>query len=295
MSFSARAKREMCRVPIEKPCCAAAECYGALLLGNTFRTDELRIVTSHEEYAERLAELFMRAFSVRFNDMPPQMRKHTLAVTNPADISKIRAAFGYGTQPGVALHLNNAVLEHECCLSAFWRGAFMSGGSVTNPDKKYRLEIVTPHRHLARELAALLGESGLEARTGERAGTQVLYFKKSESIEDFLTLTGAPVASLTIMEAKVEKDMRNRVNRRVNCDNANLDKTLAAVERQKAAITGLSLSGRIDGLPDSLRALARARLENPEDSLSQLAALLGVSRSCVNHRMRKLCELARQK
>jgi len=293
-SFSAKTKRELCRAPMAKDCCAAAECYGALLLGNTFTGRELRIVTTHKTFAERLTPLFQKAFNVT-----PHSEIHaepggklTVSVTAPQDVRKIRTAYGYGEQDELALHLNIANLEQECCQAAFWRGAFLSGGTVTSPEKKYHLEIATSRRFLARELMALLHESGLEAGHTERSGVQVLYFKASENIEDFLTLIGAPGSSLSLMSAKVEKDLRNQINRRVNCDNANLDKTVASSSHKRDGILRLQKSEIWATLPEPLRRAAEARLEYPEESLAQLAERLGVSKSCLNHRLRRLETLA---
>jgi hypothetical protein len=292
-SFSATVKKELCRVPPDRLCCAGAECYGAFLLGNTFRADEIRIITSHAAFAGRLPFLTEKAFGLRSEiSLPPARRgKWLFSVTCPEQLRTVRAAYGYGADDDTVLHLNNAVLEPECCQAAFWRGAFCSGGTVTDPEKKYLLEIVTPHRVLVRELIALLREVRLEAALGERSGSQVLALKMSEAIEEFLALTGAPLAAMEVMQAKMEKEIRNSVNRRVNCDTANVDKTLAAAERLKNVITRLEASGRLDKLPEILKEMARARLAHPEDSLAQLAERLGISKSCLNHRLRKLEEL----
>lgn len=293
-SFSANVKSELCRAEIKRVCCAQAECYGALLLGNTFRAGELRILTSHDAYAERLPDLFECAFGFRA-DIPLPLGKglkRLFSVSEPDKVAKVRSVYGYGGEDDVALHLNNAVLENECCHSAFWRGAFLSGGTVTDPQKKYLLEIVTPHRVLARELLALLRECSIEGAVVTRSSVQVLSIKASECIEDFLTLTGASLGAMAIMEAKVEKDMRNRVNRRVNCDTANVDKTLAAAERLRDVIIRLADAGRLDGLPQPLKDTADVRIAHPEDSLSQLAERLGITKSCLNHRLRKLAQLA---
>jgi hypothetical protein len=290
-SFSAKVKNELCRVAAGGICCTHGECYGILLLGNVFSAGEIRILTSHAAFAVRLPGLFEAAFG--FKPEPSvRSRKHVVSVTRPDWLGKVRRAYGYGEADETVLHLNNAVLESPCCQAAFWRGAFCAGGTVTDPDKKYLLEIVTPHRVLARELVALMRESGLEPSLGERSGSQVLALKASEPIEDFLTLTGAPITSMAVMQAKVEKEIRNSVNRRVNCDTANLDKQLAAAERLKNSIARLEEAGRMDALPDAIKDTALARVLHPEDSLSQLAERLGISKSCLNHRLRKLRELS---
>jgi DNA-binding protein WhiA len=265
-----------------------------LLLGSAFRTDGLRIVTSHGAFAARLPNLFAAAFGFT-PEAPPSPagagKMWVFSETEPERVRAVRAVYGYGETPSVALHLNNAVLESECCLAAFWRGAFCSGGTVTDPMKKYLLEIVTPRRVLARELSALLRESGLEVAPVTRGGVQALALNLSEAIEDFLTLCGAPVCAMEMMEAKVEKGLRNSVNRRVNCDTANLDKTLAAAERLRGVIGRLAVSGTLETLPLPMRSAALARQEHPEDSLAQLAERLGVSKSCLNHRFRKLMSM----
>ena len=173
-------------------------------------------------------------------------------------------------------------------------GAFLAGGSVTDPMKGYHLELSTSHYHVGRELPALLREAGFEPKETQRKGSRVVYFKQSHHIEDFLTWLGAPVSAMAVMNAKLERDLQGRVNRQVNCDSANLDKTVAAAREQLAAIERLRESGRLETLPDKLQEAAVLRLENPELNLSQLGALCDppVSKSALNHRMRKLMELA---
>ena len=170
----------------------------------------------------------------------------------------------------------------------------MAGGSVTDPMKGYHLELATSHYHVGRELPALLREAGFEPKETDRKGNHVIYFKQSDHIEDFLTFLGAPVSAMAVMNAKLERDLQGRVNRQVNCDSANLDKTVAAAREQLAAIERLRGLGRLDALPDKLREAAWLRIENPELNLGQLGALCepAVSKSAFNHRMRKLLELA---
>ena len=170
----------------------------------------------------------------------------------------------------------------------------MAGGSVTDPEKRYHLELATSHLRVSREVKHLMEEVGFAPKCVTRAGSHVLYFKQSDQIEDFLTTLGAPVCAMGIMEAKVEKDLRNGVNRRVNCDSANLDKAVDAALEQVEAIGRYARTRGLDALPDKLRATAELRLSHPELTLSQLAALSDppVTKSCLNHRLRKLMELA---
>ncbi len=286
MTFNSKVKTELCRVEIIPGCCVRAELYGALLLGQQFEPGGIRIVTKHPGFAARLRQLLMSAFDI---DLPGG---GDVCITSRELCSKIHSAYGYGGA-GVALHLNNSALENDCCPAAFLRGAFLAGGAVIDPLKSYHLEIVTPRLPLSRELTALMLECGLTPKHIPRSGAQLLYFKASEAIEDFLTLIGAPVSAMEVMEAKIEKDLRNRVNRAVNCETGNVTKTVEAYARQRVAIERLMGSERWDRLPDSLKTTASERLANPEESLSELSERLGVGRSALNHRLRKLEELGR--
>ena len=201
---------------------------------------------------------------------------------------------GYDPRQSLALHINFAMVEEECCRAAFFRGCFFAGGSVTDPSKRYHLELTSSHLQASRELEVLLRESGYPPKSVARNGSSVTYFKQSDQIEDFLTLIGAPVAPMRIMSAKLEKGIRNSVNRRLNCDSANLDKAVEAAQSQGAAIRKLEAAGRLKELPDKLRETAALRLEYPELSLSELAETFDPpgTKSCLNHRLRKLVELA---
>ena len=295
MAFSADVKGELCRPSISRKCCAQAEAYGVLLFCGAFHPRQARIVTECGALKERLPLLFRKAFKTAFDQTPePGEGKGAFLIEEPAKLKVIFETFDLDRDASVSLHINLAQLEEDHCRAAFLRGAFLAGGSVTDPMKGYHLELVTSHYHVGRELPALLREAGFEPKEAERKGSRVVYFKQSDHIEDFLTYLGAPVSAMAVMNAKLERDLQGRVNRQVNCDSANLDKTLAAAREQLAAIGRLEESGRLDFLPDKLREAARLRVEHPELNLGQLGALCepGVSKSAFNHRMRKLMELA---
>ena len=170
----------------------------------------------------------------------------------------------------------------------------MAGGSVTDPAKGYHLELATSHAQVSREAEALLREVGYEPKSVARQGNSVIYFKLSDHIEELLTLIGAPASATEIMSAKIEKEMRNQVNRLVNCETANMNKTVDAACRQKANIELIASTVGLDSLSKPLRLAAEARLAYPEVSLKELGTLMEpvVSKSGINHRMRKLEELA---
>lgn len=295
MSFSSDTKAELCREPMQKKCCSIAEAYGVLLYCNMFTAEEIRIVTSNAKLSERLPKLFKKAFGCSFDAIPTAdiNGKHTLSITDKETIHHIFAVYGYEARDILAHHINLGVLEENCCRASFLRGAFLAGGSITDPAKSYHLELVTDHFNVSRETFSVLLELGFAPKDATRGGNYIIYFKQSEVIEDFFTLIGAPVSAMEIMSAKVEKDMRNAVNRRVNCDSANADKIVSAAQEQLDAIRHIEKKSGLDELPEKLREAALLRIANPEASLADLASLAmpPVSKSCINHRLRKLTEL----
>ena len=295
-SFAFKAKSEMCRVQLSRQCCARAEAYGVLLYCNTFTPSEVRIITENPEFAARLPKLFHKAFSLRFDQMPEGDGKGKLIfrITDRSKLSRVINALGYDPQQLMALHVNFGLLEEDHCRTAFLRGAFLAGGSVTDPEKRYHMELATNHQQASREVSALLQEMGFLPRTVQRGADALLYFKQSEHIEDLLTKIGAPAAAMDIMTAKVDKEIRNGANRAMNCDMANVNKTLDAAQEQVAAIEKLQRAPQWEKLPEKLRQTAALRLTYPELSLTQLAERCDppVTKSCINHRMRKLMEEA---
>ena len=297
MSFSFDTKNELCRLPVQKLCCARAEAYGILLYCNTFNASEIRIITENPNFAGRLPKLFHRAFGLRFDRQPEPGApgKMVFQITDPKKLSHIIDLFGYSREQSLVLHINFALLEEDCCRASFLRGVFFAGGSITDPLKRYHLELTTSHAQASRELEVLLRECGYPPKSLSRSGSFITYFKQSDQIEDFLTLIGAPVAAMKIMSAKLEKDLRNSVNRRINCDSANVDKAVEAAQGQLESIRKLQKAGVLDQLPEKLQQTAALRLKNPELTLTELAEEFDppVTKSCLNHRLRKLVELAK--
>lgn len=298
MSFAGEVKKELCRPEINRSCCATAELMGTLLYANTFTADCIRIVTESAEFARRLPYLLRKAAATKFDVLPEAgvAGKLTLSVTDPAKIAHIFARCGFSAETSVSLHVNLGLLENDCCRRAFLRGAFLAGGSVTDPEKRYHLELSTTHLKVSRETELLLDELALKPKATERKGSSVLYFKQSEAIEDFLTLIGAPVSAMAVMSAKIEKDWRNDANRKTNCDAANVDKAVAAAQEQLAALRRLEERGQFDTLPEKLRQTAELRRAHPEVTLQELAELHEppLTKSAVNHRLRKLLALGNE-
>lgn len=295
MSFSSDVKQELCKLNISRRCCAQAEAYGVLLFCNTFHSRQVRIITESPWLKERLPVLFRKAFHVTFDVLPQEGEgKGSFLIEDPEKLGIIFEAYGLEKNSSVSAHVNFANLEEEHCRTAFLRGAFLAGGSVTDPLKSYHLELATSHFHVGREVPALMQEAGFLPKTTTRKGNYITYFKQSEHIEDFLTAIGAPISAMDMMTAKLERDLRGSVNRRVNCDAANLDKLVAAAQHQIEAIHKLEEHGLLVSQPAKIQEAAKLRTENPELTLSQLAVLCDppVTKSAFNHRLRKLVELA---
>lgn len=299
LSFSASAKEEVCRSFPHSRCCALAQCFGILLFCNSFNSDGIRIITESREFAYILPKLFKKAFDIEFDSFPSLAApgKLIFQITDPDKIDEIMAAFGFSARDTVSLHINLPVVEDECCKNAFFRGAFLAGGSVTDPEKGYHLEFATTHFSVSRECNVLMQEVfGFYFKMAERSGGQVLYLKQSDQIADFLTYLGAPVASMGILEARLEKELNNKVNRRCNCDDANTSKVVEAAQEQLAAIHRLREAGLLEMLPAKLKQAADARENNPSASLSELAAMMdpAITKPAMNNRMKKLLQLSRE-
>jgi DNA-binding protein WhiA len=193
-------------------------------------------------------------------------------------------------KPGIAWRL----VKKGCCRNAFLRGCLIGAGSANPPQKEPHLEIVTSHQDLAADLVRLLGEMDFHPGQRVRRGSHVVYLKGRDEVAGLLALAGAHSAALEVEQQAVLKEVRARANRVANCDSANVRRTGAAASRQLAAITALERSGRLQDLPPALRDMAGLRLEHPYMNLSELAeaAGQGLTRSAVNHRLRRLVEAA---
>ena len=204
-------------------------------------------------------------------------------------------SFGFSPEDTLSLHINLPVVEEDCCKASFLRGAFLTGGSVTSPAKSYHMELASTHQSVVRECDALIRDTlGFSPKTASRAGGKVLYLKQSDLISDFLTYLGAPVAAMGIMEAKLEKELNNKVNRCCNCDDANTSKVVEAAQEQLAAIRVLREKEMVEALPGKLQAALKAREENPEATLTELAAMMEppITKPAMNHRLKRIVEIA---
>ncbi len=296
MSFSSEAKKEIAADLPDKLCCRTAQIYGMLECAHAFSGEEISIQTEQEAIADVYDRLTSRIGGVPRlirQVLPRRTPLHHCAVDTPEHRQTVLERFGH-TPGEVSLRLNRANLDCDNCARAYLRGAFLVCGAVTDPEHDYHLEFSLPHYNLSRDLATLLRELDFPAKITARGGNYVVYIKESERIEDCLTLLGATRASLELMGVKMVKSIRNDTNRRINFENANIDKTVQAAGAQMDALRKIEETCGLLALPEELQEVAKLRLEHPEMSLRDLGAAMEppLSRSGVNHRLQRIIKFA---
>ena len=298
VSFSGSAKAEICRSLPQKRCCALAQCFGVLLFCNSFTSTSVRIITECHEFSASLPMLFKKAFGITFDVMPEKdaIGKLAFQIHNPDKIATIMHSCGFDPADTLSLHLNLAVLEDDCCKAAFLKGAFLAGGSVTDPEKGYHLELVTGNERKAFQIQTMIREFELDAKIIRLKKYFVVYLKEGSNIVDFLNICEAHVSLMQFENERIVKEMRNSINRRVNCETANISKTVNAATKQIADIEKIRDRYGFANLPENLKEMAEVRMEHPDTSLKELGQYLNppVGKSGVNHRLRKLSEIAEQ-
>lgn len=298
MSFSTDVKKEILSNEITDDCCLHAFAYGMLLSSRSFSYYDISLLTEHSFIAQKYYEVLQRVCSVTPVFSKSDAGKHKVEVVNAQDRQKVLDTFGYSAKSKTS-RLNWSNISGECCKVAFLQGVFLTCGTISNPNKGYHLEFVVPYINLCRDLIHFINdyqELEVEPKKILRNSNYVIYFKDSEAIEDLLTVMGAVNSSLEIMSVKMFKNVRNNVNRKVNFENANFDKTLDASAKQVKAIEHIKETVGLSYLPEELKEIATLRLENPEMSLRQLGESLSspISRSGVNHRLQKICSIAQE-
>lgn len=295
MSFSSDLKEELLHIQPEKPCCLLAESYGLMLFGRAFSGKELSISTENKAVAEKYCYLAERLCLHPIQPQKPSAKKYKVSVESEQDRLRILAAFGCNGTERVR-RLNWANITDDCCVGAFLRGAFLACGTISSPEKNYHLEFVVPHYNLSLDLKKFLENNDFSPKSVRRGGLYVLYFKKTEEIQNLIGIMGASRFVMELIDVIVYKDIRNNVNRRLNFENANLNKTVNAAVQQIEWIEKLQKSAVYAALPDEYKQIAALRLQNPDYSLQQIGEEMQppMSRSGVNYRLKKLCTLAQK-
>ncbi len=299
MSFAASVKNEICKADNAKPCCRLSELKAALAAGGSVSAIgpdlySLKVITENASFARRLFTYINEITGIRPDvviEKNPRLRKHAVYTV----IADLNASCAADLLNGRA-SASGSKSRRVCCAKAFLRGAFLGGGSVSDPGKAYHLEIKSHNRSFIDEVIAILRRFEIGAKVIRRRGSNVLYIKEGEDVVDFLNIIGAHSCLFDMENIRAMKEMRNSVNRIVNCETANLGKTVNAALVQVENMKLIKQFSGFDNLPGGLKQTAELRIRYPDADLKELGSLheppLGKSGVC--HRLRKLNEIAAQ-
>ena len=300
MSFSGQIKEELAQVISSPRHCQLAELAALVQFCGHIEEDGSLLVQSENPLVIRKCfTLLKKTFKIEaVAKSQMQTQNYRLFVTGE-DAFRVLEALKICDTAGHLMmrHLTDPVLiKNSCCKRAYLRGCYMAVGSMSDPYKSYHLELVCGLQAQAEQLLKILHDFSLDAKMIVRKKYHVVYMKEGENIADFLNITEAHKALMEFENTRIYKGMRNMVNRKVNCEAANITKTVNAATRQVEDIRLIREKMGLEGLPEPLRQMAYVRLENPQASLGELGKLLDppVDKSGVNHRLRKLGELAKE-
>lgn len=307
MSFTSDVKAELALLPPESEEHGKSMLWGIVRFGGTLRIsagNALSLVFSTElpEVADCICGLLTGVYSCSYTVHSSRTQRLYKRETYTVLIRDEQVARQLLQDAGVPLGgdgdpagggLPPSLDAVPSCRRAFLRGAFLMAGMVVDPASGYHMELVVSYDGLCAASMVLMTKEGIYPRSILRKDSHVIYLKEAQAIEDLLGILGARKAAAAFAEKRAERSMRNRLNRMVNCDSANADKTVIAGENQIRAIRFLEERGRFSSLSPALREAAEVRMENPEATLAELAELLpGVTRSAMNHRLRKIIAIA---
>lgn len=310
MSFSGEVKKELAAVEACARHCQLAEL--AAILSGSGRIHRqggqmhITLTTENEQVADRYAKLLLQAADItaaitRAHSVQQKNKVSYLADISDAEAVKklflmLKIMRSDGRIRENLTLTDGLLLQKSCCKRAFLRGAFLAAGSMSNPKKSYHFEIVCNEPCKAVQLQELFGAFQLDAKMITRKNHEIVYLKEGSQIVDALNIMGAHIALMDLENVRIIKEMRNDINRRVNCETANIHKTVNAAYRQQEAIRFLKKHGAIEGLPQQLQEIAGLRMEYPEATIKELSTLCcpPVGKSGVNHRLRRLEEIAEQ-
>lgn len=310
MSFSGEVKQELAAVEVRSRHCQLAE-LAAILSGSgkiSMQGGQMHVTltTENVSVAKRYVSLLQLAGDMTAEITQAHSVQQKNKVSYLADLSEEKAVRKLflllkiiGKDGSIRENMtltDGMLLQKDCCKRAFLRGAFLAAGSMSNPKKSYHFEIVCSEPCKARQLQELFGAFCLDAKVTARKNHEIVYLKEGSQIVDALNIMGAHVALMDLENVRIIKEMRNDINRRVNCETANIHKTVNAAFRQQEAIRFLQKQKILQGLPQQLQEIAGLRLEYPEATIQELSGLCcpPVGKSGVNHRLRRLEEIAEQ-
>ena len=303
-SFATEVKNELARLNYEDSCCRAAELAALLRMGATMtfglrHTFGLNFTSKNAAVARKTLMLLKSEggdihteITVSRSRQLNKNNNYTVKVIPSPNVAQLLQRLGFLHDDSLNMDSDMGLLRKSCCRIAYLRGAFQGGGSVNKPESAYHLELVTGSFGLGNLLYRLLKRMGFPVGFVDRKADYIVYLKEGDAVIDFLAMIKADKAVEAFEIARNVKEVRAQVNRLVNCETANLQKAVDAAGRQIAAIRLLKAQGLLEKLPKKIKKTAQLRLENPDITLTELAAMLGVSKSGISHRLRKIQELA---
>ena len=288
VSFTNEIKNKLSEKKPECDFCSVAELAGIVRFSGAARGIQINITTENEKVARCVKRLLKDSFGIDVSyEYRASAKYYRFDLDNAcADMVYTELMLGGGDV--------KELMPFDCCKRAFLTGAFLGGGSINDPQRSYHLEFDTKIKEYGDAVLQVLRDMDIPAKMTERKGRYVVYLKGFEAITTALGLIGADSAALQFYSVSVEKELRNDVNRKVNCENANLDKLAQAASKQIHAITKIQKSVGLGALSDTLREMAELRLEYPEESLKELGERLNppIGKSGVNHRLSRIIEFA---
>lgn len=303
-SFATEVKNELARLNYEDSCCRTAELAALLRMGATMtfglrHTFGLNFTSKNAAVARKTLMLLKSEggdihteITVSRSRQLNKNNNYTVKVIPSPNVAQLLQRLGFLHDDSLNMDSDMGLLRKSCCRIAYLRGAFQGGGSVNKPESAYHLELVTGSFGLGNLLYRLLKRMGFPVGFVDRKADYIVYLKEGDAVIDFLAMIKADKAVEAFEIARNLKEVRAQVNRLVNCETANLQKAVDAAGRQIAAIRLLKAQGLLEKLPKKIKKTAQLRLENPDITLTELAAMLGVSKSGISHRLRKIQELA---
>lgn len=304
MSFSTTTKEELARLETEKECCQLAEFASLVRMDGTLQISgnqrfSINITTENAPVARKIYHLTKTLFNwpadiVVRRKLRLKKNNSYLVKIYPYHINDLQKLGLVNEEGKIESGIDKKLIKKKCDQKAFLRGAFLAGGSINNPEGNYHLEIITNDVVLANDICRLLNKFDLKAKVSTRKNFHVVYIKEGENIFEFLALIGAHQALFEFENIRILKGMRNQVNRIVNCETANLSKTVDAAIRQLEDIRLIENTIGLKALTENLQEISGLRLQFPDASLKELGEMLNppVSKSGVNHRLRKIEEIA---
>lgn len=311
MSFSAKVKREVCRIDeltkeeARAELAAVMKVSGTLSLGSNKQLS-FRITTENPSIARRIFKMLKKYFNIHTKLLVKKSNSfkrnniYMVLITEEMGVRSLLKEMGVLNSSEGVVSLDYSIpkdfTETDECRRAYIRGSFLGGGSISNPEKTYHLEFVTHNSEYAEKLSKLINRFGLLSKVIQRKGSYIVYIKEGEQIIDLLNIIGAHTSLLELENVRIMKEMRNNVNRLVNCETANLSKTVNAAVRQVESIKLIQREIGLQRLPKNLRDVAELRLAYPDESLKELGELLDppVGKSGINHRLRKIERIAQE-